>query len=86
MQLSPGLHESSLPGGQPAADHLHGVNPNDSHLILVVGMEMRSVVRRTRFGIHPDDDAKKRLSSGTRSLHPLRTPDFNADVRRCCGA
>ena len=59
MKFHPGFYKPLLTLRQSSADHFERFDAVDRHLVLVVGMEMRQVVGRLRFGEHADDDPKK---------------------------
>ena len=59
MNLGPCFHQAALPLGKIAADELDCIDSEDTDVILLVCMKVRSVVRRSRFGEHADDDPKE---------------------------
>jgi hypothetical protein len=59
MQFAPRLDQTPLPGGQRARDHVDRINAKNSHLILIVRMEVSAVVGRTCFSIHTNNDPKE---------------------------
>ena len=50
MNLAPCFHEPALLLTEIAADELDGVDREDTDVILIVRMEVRSMVGRCRFG------------------------------------
>jgi hypothetical protein len=59
MNFGPRFHEPARPLRKIAADELDGVDREDTDLILIVRMEVRSMVWRCRLGEHADDDPKE---------------------------
>jgi hypothetical protein len=42
-----------------SADQIDGIEAEDRHIVLVIRMEVRQMVRRTDFHVHTDDNSKK---------------------------
>ncbi len=59
MELSPGFDKPLLTSRERPADPLYGIDSKNSDFILIVGVKVRPMVRRTRFGIHADDDSEE---------------------------
>jgi hypothetical protein len=59
MNFRPGLSEPPLCDRQCTAQAFECVYREHRRVILVVGVEMRSVVRTSRFDKHTNDDAKE---------------------------
>ena len=59
MQLCPGFDQTPLAGGQRSRHHVHGVNADDRHVILPIGVEVRDVMLPARLGEHAHDDSEK---------------------------
>ena len=72
MNLGPRFHEAALSLRKIAADEFDGVDREDTDVILIVRMEVRSMVGRRRLGEHADDDPKE----AGNLWHPsLRSPE-----------
>ena len=75
MELSPCLNKTALPLRERARDHLNGINAEDGYLVLIVGMKMSGVMRRTCLRKHPDDDPEEPTELRHRPiLPPKRRP------------
>jgi hypothetical protein len=59
VQLGPCLHEAPLSQREFTRENIHRVNADNGHLILIISMEMRDVVRRAGLGEHTDYDAEE---------------------------
>jgi hypothetical protein len=70
MDFGPRFNQAALLLMKATANELDGVDCEDTDLILIVGMEVRSMVRRCRLGEHADDDPEE---SGD-----LRHPSFES--------
>ena len=68
MQFRPRFHETPLSLGKPASKDVHRIDCDDGYFVLIVGMEMRHVMRSSRFGEHTDDDAEKPAEFGHRII------------------
>ena len=64
MDLRPGNDESFLSAGQYASDRFDRVDGKDADPVLVVGMEMRAVVRPSCLDEHSDNDAEETADLG----------------------
>jgi hypothetical protein len=56
VDFGPSFDEATLLLMKATADELDGVDCEDTDVILVVRMEVRSTVGRSRLGEHADDD------------------------------
>jgi hypothetical protein len=70
MDFAPRFDEATLLLMKATANELDGVDCEDTDVILVVRMEVRSMVGRSRLGEHADDDPEE---SGD-----LRHPSFES--------
>ncbi len=77
MQLSPGFHQSSLPPGKFTGHEFDGVQTEYRHIVLVVGVQVRQVVRPPDLDKHTDDDTEE--SAQFRHATP---PLYHAPVLR----
>jgi len=59
MEFSPRLDEPALPLGKLPSQNLDRINRIDRHELLIVGMEVRSMVRIARLDKHPNDDSEE---------------------------
>lgn len=59
MQLCPGFNQTLLPLGKAAGEYFDRINSNDGHLVLIVSVKVRRVVRSAHLDKHPDDYSKK---------------------------
>jgi hypothetical protein len=59
MQFGPCLDQTPLSLREFPGDHIHRVEGEDTHIILVPRMEMGLVMRRSSFGKHSDDNPEK---------------------------
>src|SRR3972149_529352 len=59
MQFCPCFDQTLLALRQRTVDHLDGVNAIDCNCVLIIGMEVRLMMRSTGFRIHTNDDAKE---------------------------
>jgi hypothetical protein len=59
VSFRPGFDQPMLASREDATDQLKSVNTVNANRILVVCMEMRSVMRGTRFSIHANNNSKK---------------------------
>ena len=59
MDLCPCFHEPSLPQRQAASDALDRIDRKNPDVVLILGMEVRPIVRRCGLGKHPDDDPEE---------------------------
>ena len=59
MQFSPGLDEPALCAGQLSYQELNRVDTKHGYVLLVVGVEVRRVVRLTELHEHADDDPEE---------------------------
>src|SRR5262245_66262116 len=59
VQLRPGFDQSVLAARERATNQLNGVNDINTDSVLIVGVEMRSMMWSTGFGIHTNNDPKK---------------------------
>ena len=60
MNFGPRFHEPALPLRKIAADELDGVDREDTDLILILRMEVRSMVWRCRLAISREGGAEAR--------------------------
>jgi len=54
VQFSPSLNQTELPSWQRAGEQFDGVKAENRRSLFAVCMEMRCVVLRTSFHVHPD--------------------------------
>ncbi len=59
MYLRPCLNEPALRNRKTATEALKRINREDSRLILIVSVKMRTVVLATGLDEHPDDDSEE---------------------------
>ena len=59
MQFCPCFNQTLLALGQRAVDHLDRVNAIDRNRVLIIGVEVRLMMRSAGFRIHTNDDAKE---------------------------
>jgi hypothetical protein len=59
VQFSPRFNEPTLPSRQTARYQFYGIQGHHRHIVLVVGMKMRQMVRPTDLGIHADDNPEE---------------------------
>ena len=59
MQFSPSLNQAPLTFRQCARNKLHGIDTENAHFFLVVGVEVRHVVLRADLGKHSDNYAEE---------------------------
>ena len=59
MNLGPGLDKALLPLRKAARYDLDEVDRDDTHFILVVGMEVGPMMRSSRLSEHSDDDPEE---------------------------
>src|SRR5438093_2908166 len=92
MELSPCLNKTALPLRERARDHLNGINAEDGYLVLIVGMKMSGVMRRTCLRKHPDGDPEEPTELRHRPILPSKTPayyphdDWRSATRACASA
>jgi hypothetical protein len=59
MDFTPSFHEPALLLVKSPPNELDSVDREDTNVILIVRMEVRSVVRRCRLGEHANDDPEE---------------------------
>jgi hypothetical protein len=59
MKLSPCFHKPQLLSPQVPCDQLNRIYGEDADLVLTVGVEVRSMMWRSGFGKHADNDSEK---------------------------
>jgi hypothetical protein len=59
MQLGPCLNEPPLTPRQVAGNQLDRIERENPHVVLIVGVKVRSMMRRSWFGEHTDNDPKE---------------------------
>ncbi len=59
MELSPSFHQTQLSSWKISRDQINGVKAKYGGIVLIIGMEMRCMVRSAGFHIHSYDDPKK---------------------------
>jgi hypothetical protein len=57
VQFRPRFDEPTLTARQRACNQFDSINRDDAHVLLVIRVEMRPMMRRTRLRKHPNDDA-----------------------------
>jgi hypothetical protein len=59
VQLGPSFHETLLPSWKRASNELDRFQAEHGHLTLIIGVEVRQLVRLADFHVHPNNDAKE---------------------------
>jgi hypothetical protein len=59
MQFRPRFHKTLLTPRKRSSNQLNWIQPEYGHIILIIGMEVRQMVRLADFHVHPNNDAKK---------------------------
>ena len=59
MNFCPCFHKPSLPLRQAASDEFDRIDREDPDVVLIIGMEVRAMVRRRGLGEHADDDPEE---------------------------
>ena len=59
MQLAPCLHEALLSPRQSACNQFYRIKTVNAHMLLIVGVKMRDVMRCFGLRIHAYDDAEE---------------------------
>ena len=70
MNFGPGNRQALLAGRQQTRHGLDRLDAENSDSVLVIGVEVRPMMRSTRLDEHPDDDSKKAADFG----HGYRQP------------
>lgn len=59
MEFRPCLDKTLLTFGQRSRDKPNGINAEDTHCILIIGVEMRNMMRASDLGKHTNNNTKK---------------------------
>lgn len=59
VKLGPRFHESLLSSRQGACEGFDRIKSEDSHIVLIIRVEVRKVVRPSCFCEHPDNDPEE---------------------------
>ena len=73
MQFSPSLYQTELPSRQRAGEQFDRIKAENRRSLFVVRMEMRRVVLRARFYVHPDYYTEEAADLG--HANPLSDPE-----------
>ena len=59
VKFRPGLYQAPLTPREFAGDQFDGIEAEDRHIVLVLGVEVRQVVRCPDLHVHTNNDTKK---------------------------
>ena len=59
MEFSPSFHEALLTLGEVPSDQLQRLHSVNGNVLLIVGVEVRKMMRRVRLGEHSNDNSEE---------------------------
>ena len=80
MKFRPGFDQSPLPPRQSSREQFNRIKTEDSHIVLVVGMKVRRVVRDADFHIHSDDDPEESAQFWHDCIISTEKPDWQREI------